>query len=340
MTAFQTRFLSNALAFVTVLWTCGCVGPLVSDDFGFSARILPSDAEVPFVDEDAQLVAQIQENDGLSETQPIPRLTAFAEGRAVHYWDFGETSTSAVPFYSFNNCDEDGNALRGDDAPPRPMHPAIAYSVPGDGDYSPFWRVFNVCVTDRWNGEQFTDLESLDDGVTIGLVAEPVAGTFWFNCPFVLADTLLEVGGDTEPEAPRGTSYYFRQRVAFYSFASGFLSVDEEGNANTRLRPAAVFLLRRSSDAEATQVVFEHAKTIPDGMGGMMTNPDYIDLVSIWDVEVADTADLSTLTSEESLFTTDGMGDRVPLDDTVVLSARDTRTRVNWPQQTTEGMSR
>ena len=219
------------------------------------------------------------------------------------------------------------------------MHPAIAYSVPGDGDYSPFWRVFNVCITDRWNGEQFTNLEALDDGVTIGLISEPVAGTFWFNCPFVLADTLLEVGGDADPAAPSGTSYYFGQKVAFYSFANGFLSVDDEGNARTRLSAAAVFLLRRSGDTEPSQVVFEHAKTIPDGMGGTMENPDYIDLVSTWDVVVSETANLSTLTSEESLFTTDAMGDRVPLDDTVVLSARDTRTRMNWPQQTAEGMT-
>ena len=317
-----------------------CVGPRVSDDFGYSPRILPPGTAVEAIDDDVRLASQVRENDGLEEIRPIPRQEGFADRRRVYYWDFGESSRFAVPFYSFNHCDEEGNPLRGDDAPPRPMHPSIAYTAPGDGDYSPFWRVFNVCVADRWQGEQFTTLEALDDGVTIGLVAEPVPTTFWFNCPFVLADSELEVGGGVEPIPPNGQSYYFGRTIAFYSFASGFLTEDAEGNVSTSIAANAVYLLRRASEEAAAQVVFQHAKTIPDGMGGMMPNPEYVDLVSLWDVVVSDTADLSSLTSEAAMFTRDTMGDLVPLDDTIVLSASDTRVRVNWPQQTAEGMRR
>ena len=112
VTILHAQDVRAALVIAISTLASGCVGPLVSDEFGFSARILPADAEIPFVDEDPQLTAQIQENDGL-DTNPIPRLQGYAEGQVVYYWDFGETSTSAVPFYSFNNCDEEGNALRG-----------------------------------------------------------------------------------------------------------------------------------------------------------------------------------------------------------------------------------
>ena len=327
------------LSFLLLAGSTGCLEPHVSDDFGFSPRILPTGSPVPSADDDAELATQIRENDGLEETQPIPRLQAFAGGQAIYYWDFGDASAAAVPFFQFNNCDDDGNALRGPDAPPPPMHPMLSQTAPGNEDYSSFWRIHNVCVTDRWAGEQMATNGALEDGVRLGLIAEPVATRVWGDCPFVLSDVRLEVGGGVEPASPVPMAYYAGRTISFFRFASGMLPVDDDGVVVTDLSPAAVYLLRRESEETPAQVVFQHAKTVPDAMGGTMPNPEYMPFVNAWDVVVADTADFSPLTSEASLVTRDATGGLVPVDSAVVLSVTDTQRQFNWPQQSTAGVA-
>ena len=326
-----------ALGLTLVSVLVGCVDPLISDEFGHSARILPPDSTVPPIEDNAGLAARIRDGDGLDVTDPIPRRRGFADGREVFFWDFGTVLTEAIPFYFLERCDDAGNPLRGADAPPVPDHPPIANTAPGDADYSPFWRIHPVCVTERWAGERFPDLAALDDGVTIGLVSAPTPTALWVNCPLVLAEARLEVGGEVEPVAPTDTAYYAGHALRRYSFAYGTLPTDELGVTSIALTPAAVFSLRRGRDSDPVQVVFEESKTIPSGAGAMMPNPAYRDLLVFWDVVIADGADLAQLTSEGSLFSTDASGDRVP-NDAVVVSASETDRRVNWPQQTMEGL--
>ena len=185
----------------------GCLGPQVSDRT--VTAILPAGANVPEITSDAVLAAQIASHDSIDGVLPL--VSAFADGRPVHVWDFGIAPRFAAPLLMLMRRDENRTLT--------PVaHPTIADALPGDRGYSPFWALFVVEVTDRYAGEQLTSLEAVDEAIDRGLALPPVATDNGINCPVTAGDARIAVGGGQEPIGPNGEFYVRGLRAHYYDF--------------------------------------------------------------------------------------------------------------------------
>ncbi len=185
-----------------------CVGPQVSDELAPSGGILPAGSEVPDGHADPALDARIAENDGVEGE--VARISAFASGARVWYWDLGPAKTTLAPIFVLV---DDGEAID---------HNVIVTTVPGDVAYSPFWRVNTVEVTDDYAGERITSAAALEEAERAGLVEAPVAQDAAINCPMVGAEVTLAVGGGESPMSP-STRFYW-EGVALRYFDLGAMA--------------------------------------------------------------------------------------------------------------------
>jgi hypothetical protein len=186
--------------------TAGCrLGPLVPDEPGASANVLPKDAMISSVTSNADLTNQIVLNDGLSTLtlmttkSVIVRGTtgATADGTLLHFWAFGDTDRAPTPIYVFGTGDPMSPSFT-----PLPDHPPMVETVPGDVDYKPIHTIYNVKVTDKYDGQKITTSGALSDAIDLELVEAPVAIKVFVNWPIVRPGLKLEVGPGTASIAP------------------------------------------------------------------------------------------------------------------------------------------
>ncbi|MGE0546220.1 MAG: hypothetical protein AB7O24_12250 [Kofleriaceae bacterium] len=189
------------------LTAAACIDPRVKDGGPqISNNLLEPGAEIPSIATDAELVAQIQINDGLDDKSladnagVIKRSTGKAANATVMYWNFGAAKMSgsfaiASPLYVLADKIGDGMYT------PRTDHPKLTDSIPGDAGYSAIRRVLYVPVTDKYAGEVIPTTEALEDAILLGLVEEPVSAGTWVNMVVVPPGTKLELGGSAEPLA-------------------------------------------------------------------------------------------------------------------------------------------
>ncbi len=202
----------------------GCLEPLVDDSVATNSLGFPTASEVPSVSTDHALSAQIQDADGVDGL--VPRISAFAGGKRVFYWDFGLAPQETSPLFYLS--DADLNKL--------PEHPPIFDTVPGQPGYSPFWTVSLLPVTAAYAGERITSFAEVQRAIDAGLLSAPVETEIISNCPVVHPDVRLEVA-DGEPRAPI-EAYYRGVRVHVFGFSP---TPEEDG-----LVPVAdVYALRR-----------------------------------------------------------------------------------------------
>src|SRR3990172_12020932 len=95
--------------------------------------VFPAGTDVPWVWGEA--AHEVDEYDGF-EGDVIPRLSGFAKGRRVWYWDFGPAPSFTAPLWAVV------------DAEGAPVQAPVWDVVPGDPGYSPFWAIRTVHVTD------------------------------------------------------------------------------------------------------------------------------------------------------------------------------------------------
>lgn len=215
---------------LSLIAVVGCLGPQVSDEPAIADGVLPPGTILPAVEDDPILAAALAEYDGVDEL--IPRISGFAAGQPIHTWDFGPAPAFAAPVYMLARRTADGFA---------PVaHNTLVDSLPGEPGYSPFWSVFMVFVTDRYQGEVIPSVAAIDAAVELGLVERPVAQPFAVDCPIVASAVRLELGGGQPPLAPR-RQFNVRGRTAPY-FDPGLMALDADG---VSVPEARRYLIRR-----------------------------------------------------------------------------------------------
>jgi hypothetical protein len=196
------RITSTSLCSIALfaLLPAACLDPLVSDDVASPGLVLPAGTEIPSGHDVPEVEAQIAANDGVPAL--IPRISAFAEGQRVHFWNFGPTPDFAAPLFMLAEPNAEGNLER-------IAHSTIIDAIPGQSGYSPYWSILYLEVTDQYKGELITSFAAIEEAQELGLILPPVLADFAVNCPIVASDVVIEVGGGVDPiGAP--SDFYWR----------------------------------------------------------------------------------------------------------------------------------
>jgi hypothetical protein len=295
-------------------WT-GCLGPLVEDTPGYSPRVLDEGAKVSSASDDYLFNDRIDSNDNV-DSGPVKLKPAYALGLKVQYWDLGEAKTSATPAWQIYYCDSSGAPIV--DGPE--IHPLLIDAVPGDGDYTQFWEINQLCVTPQYNGEQFPSRSALSDAFELGLVREEPAGTLHLHCPVVTHDVSLEM--PDESKAAGKTAFYRDRALHYLSFGNwGRVPLD-----SGRVTTGTAYEVLRESGEKPERVIFSDAPIDADGLA----TEGYSPLVYLATVVISDDADIETLKSESDLVVEDDEGNLVPANESI-LSVEVSRDRVARP---------
>lgn len=190
--------------------TSGCrLGPLAPDEPGASENVLPRDTPIPAVTSNNALMSQIIVNDHLdtlalmTNHNVIVRGTgmmtsAVGDGVTARYWAFGEADRAPTPIYVFGQGDPMSPSFT-----PLTDHPPLVEVVPGDVDYEAVHAIFNVRVTEKYDGQRITTPAALSDAIDLGLVEAPVSIKVFVNWPIVRSGLRLEVAtGTSVPPTP------------------------------------------------------------------------------------------------------------------------------------------
>lgn len=210
-----------------------CLGPQVDDEVPGQGLVLPAGTQVGAVDPDiARQIAEFDAVDGL-----VPALSGFAAGSPVVYWDFGPAPWQSAPLFYLSDPDT-GDLL--DD------HPPIFDVIPGDDQYSPFWAMFLLPVSDSYQGEIISSLAAIEEAQRAGLVGTPVITNTFVNCPVVADDVTLDPGDGSEPMAPK-SGFVRGRRVALFDLnailGQPAAALDDDG---VRVPAGEVYRLRRA----------------------------------------------------------------------------------------------
>jgi hypothetical protein len=189
--------------------TAGCIDARVTDDPVRGAGVLPAGTVLPAIETDPILAAQLEEYDGVSGT--VPRVTSFAGGTVIHTWDFGPAPSFAAPVYMLVRATGPGTF-------DRVAHNTIVETIPGDPGYSPYWGMYLVYVTARYQGEVLSSVAAIDEAVSLGLVDPPVAQDFAVNCAETAPTISIEVGGGQPPLPPPARFNVKGWSVPYYDF--------------------------------------------------------------------------------------------------------------------------
>jgi len=299
--------LAGRLAALAILGvTAGCrLGPLVPDEPGASANVLPKDAMIPTVDKNADLTMQIVLNDGLdtmtlmTNKNVIVRGTtgSTTDGTQVHFWAFGDADRAPTPVYVFGTGDPMSVSFT-----PLTDHPPLVETVPNDVDYEPVHTIFNVRVTDKYDGQKITTHGALSDAIDLKLVEAPVAISVFVNRPIVRPGLRLEVAPGTSV-AP--TPVYAHGYLVDSFPLGGMLG--RQPNPRGLLPTSQVSFLR-----EAGKPTFDMAHpifqaTIPTAPPGM--NPNYTPLSQIVYVDLAPSKMVTDIHKDGDLFMRMASGD-------------------------------
>jgi hypothetical protein len=215
-----------------------CGGDDAPPDLG---AVLPAGSLVPSAYEDPALAARIETADGI-ETLPVPRITAFAHGRNVHYWSFQAAGGVLQRHHVLCRIDA---ALEGT---PLAEHPPILEALPGEPSYSPFGAIVRHPVTSAWDGELITSVEAIADAERLGLLEPPYGSARVFgHVAVVMANVVLD-GGRGTTVAPTPVYAQGREVLAFdFGQVHGWRqSTTREGEPAAPLRN--VYVLTREDE--------------------------------------------------------------------------------------------
>jgi len=297
--------LAAAAAAVVVIGTAGCLGPLVKDQPGASANLLPAGTPVPSAIDNPDLKVQITLNDGLDDAAfaanagVVPRGTGVSGGSTtVRFWSFGPATQAPSPIYKFFKMTASGLT---------PIaHPPLLDALPGDHGYGPIHEINQVVVTDAYNGELITTIDALSDAIDLGLVNEPsplilmpgmpMPGKYFVDCTVVLPNTKLEVGGTMLQALPE-TMYARGYTVTAFEFGGAFGVQPIPAGGVLMPTSQASFLRVPGGIYDTAHPVFQ--ATIPTVMPPAAM-PNYTPLSVVVNVDLVPMA--PAITSDDQLF--------------------------------------
>lgn len=304
--------------------------PLVPDDPGASAAILPADAAIPLVTVNEELTNQITLNDSLDSKALATsgnliqrRIGGFAaNGDMVQYWSFGKVNRAPAPIYLFGTGDPTTTSFK------QNTHLPLVDAVPGDVEYSPLHAIYRVKVTDKYQGEKITTTAALADAIDLGLVEAPVAVKNFINSPIVRPGTRLDVG--TGGPASPTTVYARGYIVDSYQFG-GTLGV--QPNPNGLLPTSQVSFLRGPRDGTYSQARPIFQANIPRTAPVDSANYTALSVVVNVDLTVA----ANTIGRDDELYVRDPATGAIMSTTTDVLTFSVTTTQLDLQIQFTEG---
>ncbi len=316
----------------------GCrLGPLVDDQPGASANVLPGGTVIPGVASNSDLMNQIILNDSLDTTtltkngNVIVRGTgmtagAAGDGVAVKFWAFGEADRAPTPIYVFGTGDPMSSSFT-----QLPDHPPMIGTVPGDPDYEPIHTIFNVKVTDKYAGQKITTVGALSDAIDLGLIEEPVSIKVFVNWPIVRPGLRLEVdtGASVAP-----TPVYAHGYVVDSFPLGGKLGM--QPNPRGLVPTSQVSFLREAGTPsyDSAHPVFQ--ATIPTASPG--ANPNYTPLSVVVNVDLVKGVSATDIHKDSDLFTRSTSGDIVSADTSKVAQFTVTSQLTDLQIQFMEGM--
>ena len=293
------RLLAASLVAASLVVTSACLGPRVSDMPGASANILPSDATIQPVAQNADLLNQITLNDSLDDKALMPggviqRGTGASNGASVMYWAFGDADRAPAPIYLFGTGDPTKPSFQ---PFPPDGHLPLVEAVPGDAEYEPIHTIYNVAVTERYHGEKITTMGALADAIEIGLVQEPVATKIFVNWPIVRPGLRLEVGGTAGTKPP--TPLYSHGYIVDSFPLGGMYSMQPDPFG--LLPTSQVSFLREPQQPayDSTRPIFQ--ATIPTSQPQMSAN--YTPVSIVVNVDLTTTGAASGIHGDGDLFT-------------------------------------
>lgn len=314
----------------------GCrLGPLVDDQPGASANILPGNADIPGVMKNPDLMNQIALNDSLTtatlmqNNNIIVRGTGMATGAAsdavtVRFWAFGAAKRAPTPIYVFGTGDPMALFTPLDD------HPPLVEVVPGDVGYEPIHTIFNVKVTGKYGHQKITTLAALSDAIDLGLVEAPVSIKVFVNWPVVRPGLRLEVAAGTSV-AP--TPVYAHGYVVD-SFPLGG-ALGRQPNPFGLLPTSQVSFLREAGKPgyDPTHPIFQ--ATVPPPLPG--ATPSYTPLSLVVNVDLVPSLKVTDIHKDSELFTRSANGDIVTADPSKVAQFTVTGQLTDLQIQFTDG---
>lgn len=222
-------FLASALSALALLapFAIGCtLDPLVSDDIDLS-RVFGDPAIEPATATHVEDDPDFRDRLGLFPSE-VPYLRAYAEHEKVWYWRItGDVPDFIVPYYIVMT--PDGNTQR-----------PVFDVIPGDGGYSPWWRITVVRTTPKYNGERIWSRAAVDAGVKLGILEPPEDTKIVVTAPIVKRDARIQVdpmGTTVEPS----WGWFRNERVSLVIFDSNI-----EVPTDTRKMPRApVYVFQR-----------------------------------------------------------------------------------------------
>lgn len=198
--AAHARLASLALVCCCLV---ACLEQPETESVGYSTYVLAPDAEVRPLERDLDAQKKLDLNDGLG-TEVLLRTGNF-DDQVAWYWDLGQAPMNAEPMWVLVEGAGRGVPLAG--------HPPIIDSIPGDAAYSPMRIIFDVHVTEKYQGERIPSQRALEDAIELGLVRDPKLSGYFANCVVTLEAVTFELGFDMPALQP--TSAYYRDLEVF-----------------------------------------------------------------------------------------------------------------------------
>lgn len=224
---------------ILLVTSSACLEPRVSDEVPGTGLLLPNGSIVPGLATDPVLADQVDANDAVDRV--VPLHSGFVGGAQVFFWDFGPAPDNSAPLIFLRQPTTDGTV----DLLP---HPPILDVIPGDPNYTPFWALWHVDVTDLYAGEVISSLQALQEAQNRGLVTMPEQRPTYLNCPVVHPDVRVEVGFGNEDAAP-SPAFYRGLQVDLVNFAFRPLLEDK-----THVPIAELYVLNRDGGAPLDEV--------------------------------------------------------------------------------------
>lgn len=298
------RLVPVFVAIASLGAVAGCrLGPLVDDQPGASASVLPKGTQVPSVTVNRDLTNQIAINDGLDgdalmmSDNVITRSTGglTADGMQVKYWTIGDTGLAPNPIYIFGSGDPMSTSFA-----PLPDHPPLVEVVPGDPEYQPIHTIYRVAVTDKYDGQQITTLAALSDAIELQLIQVPLAIKVFVNWPIFRTGLKLEVG----PGAPIAPTPVYAHGYAVDSFPLGGAR-GMQPNPFGILPTSQVSFLREAGqpDFDPSHPIFQ--ATIPPPPTPAQMFPSYTPISAVVNVDLVPGRSVTDIHKESDLFTRD-----------------------------------